>query len=394
MNATTILDITLPDVGEGIAEAEIIEWLAHEDEAVAEDQAIVLISTDKATVELPAPAAGVLRKQLVEPGTSVPVGSALAHLEVSAEAAAALQGGAAPAHSEAEPPRRPQAAPVTRRLAQQLGIDLSTITGSGPDGRILDIDVRRAADLQRAPHAPDEERMPLHSVRRAIAQSTTASWQAIPHIVEFRQIDAAELVRARDALRPRATRGGTHLTFLPFFVRAVVRSLEQHARFNACLDIERSEVIYRRTYDIGIATATEEGLIVPVLRDAGRLSLFETADAIRALSERARNRTLSADDLAGGTFTITNFGSYGTWLGTPIIRSPEVGIAGFGRIGDAVVPVDGAAAVRPVLSVSVATDHRLNDGLHLAEFLDTLSELLADPILLLADASRQERSTD
>ena len=187
------------------------------------------------------------------------------------------------------------------------------------------------------------------------------------------------------ALRERLEGEGLRLTFLPLFVMAVAVALERHPNFNASLDLEREHIVKHRRRDIGIATATDEGLLVPVLRDAGSYRLRALIRALDALIERGRARKLSPAESSGASVTITNFGTYGTWLGTPIIRMPESAIVGFGRIRDAVIPVDGAPAVRPVLPIAVAADHRLNDGAHLAGFGATIAALCADPALLLDD---------
>lgn len=413
MSETVLVDVTLHDVGEGLAEAQIVEWLVLPGDTVTEDQTIVLISTDKATVELPAPTSGIMREHAVPVGAMVTVGTLLARIEASREAAARL----APSHAAAPTPAAAQApqasaaqgastsggqtpavaaSPSTRRLAQQLHVDLTRITGSGPNGRILDEDVRQAAGngagaavrdttaARRTPGTqPDEERVPLNRTRLATARSTAAAWREVPHIVEFRQIDATELKRAREGQRAAAEREGIRLTFLPFFVKAAAIALTKHPSFNARLDLEREELVQYHHCNIGIATAGDAGLIVPVLHDAQRQSVLEIARALDALIDRAKQQVLSLADLSEGTFTITNFGSYGTWLGTPIIRAPEVAIAGFGRIQDGVLAVDGAPVVRPILPLSVAVDHRVNDGVHLAAFLDTLTELFANPALLL-----------
>jgi pyruvate dehydrogenase E2 component (dihydrolipoamide acetyltransferase) len=403
MSGTALVDVTLPDVGEGIAEAQVVEWLVALGQAVSEDQSIVLISTDKAAVELPAPTSGILREQAVQIGATVTVGSLLARIEATREAAERL------ASSVAESPtktasqalvRNPvvTAAPSTRLLARQLKVDLGRLSGSGPNGRILDDDVRKAAAGNNAGatirrQTPEGSRsdqgedisVPLSRTRLAIARSTAASWRDVPHIVEFRQMDATQLQRAREVHRSRAEQKGSRLTFLPFFVKAAAAALSRHPSFNARLDMDREEIIQSRHCNIGIATATDDGLTVPVLRNVEDLSILEIALALDKVIDRARRQALSPSDLVGGSFTITNFGSYGTWLGTPIIHAPEVAIVGFGRIQQTVLAIDGAPAVLPVLPISAATDHRVHDGIHLAAFLDTITELLSNPLMFFAD---------
>lgn len=405
MSETTLLDVILHDVGEGLAEAEIVEWVVSPGDAVKADQTIVLISTDKATVELPAPASGILREHVVPVGTRVAVGTLIARMEVPQEAAKKLaphaqpeattegtSASAASGSSQSQPSASSgvpvAAAPATRRLAQQLNVDLTQVRGTGPNGRILDEDVRRAAEQGSAGgastgSAADEERVPLNRTRLATARSTSASWREIPHIIEFRQVDATALKEARANYRARAEQENVRLTFLPFFAKAVAIALQKHPTFNARLDLEREELIYHKHCHIGIATANDAGLVVPILRNAETLSVLEIARALDAMIDRAKRQVLSLNDMSEGTFTITNFGSYGTWLGTPIVRAPEVAIAGFGRIQEGVLAVNGAAVVRSILPLSVATDHRVNDGVHLAGFIDTLAECLSTPALLL-----------
>jgi len=403
MSETALVDVTLPDVGEGIAEAQVVEWLVALGQAVSEDQSIVLISTDKAAVELPAPTSGILREQAVQIGATVTVGSLLARIEATPEAAERL------ASSVAESPtktasqllvRTPvvSAAPSTRLLARQLNVDLARLFGSGPNGRILDDDVRKVAagnnagatirrqspEGSRSDHGNDIS-VPLSRTRLAVARSTAASWRDVPHIVEFRQIDATQLQRAKEVHRPRAEQKGSLLTFLPFFVKAAAAALARHPSFNARLDMDHEQIIQSRQCNIGIAIATDDGLTVPVLRNVEGLSISEIALALAKLIDRARRQVLSPSDLVGGSFTITNFGSYGTWLGTPIIRMPEVAIVGFGRIQQSVLAIDGAPVVRPVLPISAATDHRVHDGIHLAAFLDTITEFLSNPLMFFAD---------
>lgn len=398
MSGTALVDVTLPDVGEGIAEAQILEWLAAPGQAVAEDQPLILISTDKAAVELPAPASGILREQSVEIGATVAVGSLLARIEASKETAEKLSSGFA--ESATEPARqtsagisRVTAAPSTRLLARQVKVDLGRLSGSGPNGRILDDDVRKAAGVpvrrqnsqsSRAAQAGDTY-VPLSRARLAIARVVSASWREVPHIVEFRQIDATQLQRAKEIYRSGSDQKHSRLTFLPFFVKAAAMALVRHPTFNARLDVDCEEIICSRHFNIGVATATDAGLMVPVLQNVENLSLLEIAVALDDLIDRAKRQALSLGDLAGGSFTITNFGSYGTWLGAPIIRVPEVAIVGFGKIQESVLAVDGAPAVRPVLPISAATDHRVHDGIHLAAFLDTMTESLSDPVRFFAE---------
>jgi pyruvate/2-oxoglutarate dehydrogenase complex dihydrolipoamide acyltransferase (E2) component len=441
------LEFRLPDVGEGIATAEIIAWQVAEGDRVREHQDLVEIQTDKATVVIPCPADGVITRLCGEPGDTLDVGSVLAVIE--ADRAAANGGSAAPAESATTPAPRareadarvrsaprtgvPLAAPTTRRLARELGVALEEVTGSGPHGRILREDVERAAAGDGAPGeappagaspggppapagAPQRgaaaasraaralaapparqsgsgapgEVVPLRGVRRTIAHALTRAWLEVPRIIDYREVDATALVRARASLRRRAVERGEDalakaLTPTPFAVRAVILAAREHPYVNASIDLEAEEITLHGHYHVGIAAAGPDGLTVPVVHDADRRSLAELAHEIAALSQAARERKLRPDQLAGPTITVNNFGSLGTWMGTPIVRPPEVVNVGVGAIRDRVVAVDGAPVVRPTLVLSVAGDHRVLDGDGLAGFVDRLQQLLEDPILLFED---------
>ena len=427
---TTLAESTfcLPDVGEGLADAEIVQWLVSEGDTVAVDQVIVVIETAKAQVELPIPYAGTVTALAAAEGDVVEIGSALVTVrhagdtvpgpEVATprEAAATglegpstttVQAGGGDGGSRTLPPSpRVLASPSTRQLARTLGVDLTKVVATGPAGRIIVADVNAAAAahgdaptttaLDPAPTLPagrgfahhavgepaGDRVIPLRGLRRQIAVSMTAAW-SVPHVTEFREVDASGLIAAHSRLRVRAGAEGLNLTFLPIFVMACIKALRRHPRFNASLDLESGVIVEHGAINIGVATSSPDGLLVPVVENADNLGLFHLARRIDELILGARDRTATSRDLTGGTFTVTNFGSFGTWLGTPVIRPPEAAIAGFGRITDRVVAVDGHAVVRKTLPLVVAADHRLNDGADLAAFIDDIAAYCADPVLLL-----------
>ncbi len=423
------LEFRLPDVGEGIATAEIVAWQVAEGDHVSEHQDLVEIQTDKATVVIPCPADGVIARLCGEPGDTLDVGAVLAVIETDGAAVApapAVGNGerAAPApardaQAAGSAPSRaggPLAAPTTRRLARDLGVALEGIAGSGPHGRILREDVERAAATPAAQSsAPDSpagasraaralaappartsevgtpgQVVALRGVRRTIAHALTRAWLEVPRIVDYREVDATALVRARASLRGRALDRGDEalakaLTPTPFAVRAAVLAAREHPYVNASIDLEAEEITLHGHYHVGIAAAGPDGLTVPVVHDADRRSLAELAHEIVALSRAARDRRLRPEQLAGPTITVNNFGSLGTWMGTPIVRPPEVVNVGVGAIRDRVVAVDGAPVVRPTLVLSVAGDHRVLDGDGLAAFVDQVQKLLEDPVLLFED---------
>jgi pyruvate dehydrogenase E2 component (dihydrolipoamide acetyltransferase) len=383
----TTLEFRLPDVGEGIATAEIIAWQVSEGEHVTEHQDLVEIQTDKATAVIPCPATGVVSRLCGSEGDTIDVGAVLAVIEVAA-------GDGAPGPPAASRHQLPLAAPTTRRLARELGVKLEGVAGSGPHGRILREDVERAAGgpaapAPLAPHAPGDV-IPLRGVRRTIAHTLTRAWQEVPRIVDYREVDATALVRARASLRQRALDRGAEalaraLTPTPLVVRAAVIAAQDHPYVNASIDLEREEITLHRHYNVGIATAGPDGLTVPVVHDADRRSLADIALEIAELAQAARERRLRPEQLAGPTLTVNNFGSLGTWMGTPIVRPPEVVNVGVGAIREQVVAVEGVPVVRPTLVLSTAGDHRVLDGDTLAAFVNAVAFLLEDPVLLFED---------
>ena len=404
----------LPDIGEGLAEAEVVLWMVAEGDVVVVDQPVVLVETAKAQVELPTPFAGTVTSLGARAGAVLDVGAPLLTVRTSSAVPAAVPGSVAARVSPAVPvppsqtspaaPRaRPLAAPSTRRLARELGVELAHVSGTGPAGRVLSSDVEAA--VRPAGAAPPAEHpvvapaavvpppvvgaradrvVPLRGLRREIARSMTVAWQ-VPHVTEFREVDATRLLQAQARLRERAPAGAPRLTLLPLFVLACARALRRSPRFNASLDLEAGTITEHGRVDVGIATSSPDGLLVPVVRNAEAGSLPGLAARIEEVTARARSRTAAPEELRGGTFTVTNFGSFGTWLGVPVIRPPEVAIAGFGRVGDRVVPVDGQPVVRPTLPIVVSADHRLNDGADLAAFVDDVAAYCSDPVLLLGD---------
>jgi pyruvate dehydrogenase E2 component (dihydrolipoamide acetyltransferase) len=464
-----VLEFRLPDVGEGIATAEIVAWQVAVGDRVSEHQDLVEIQTDKATVVIPCPADGVIVRLGGEPGDTLDVGTVLAVIDADGAAsngdepaARAAAEGAAPAQAragDAPTPRQglPLAAPTTRKLARELGVALEDVAGSGPHGRILREDVERAAASARARAATDAASAPvppadapvppadapvpladapvppadapvapadalgpgaasraaaklaapparhpggptpgtviaLRGVRRTIAHALTRAWLEVPRIVDYREVDATALLRARESLRQRALDRGDEalakaLTPTPFAVRAAVLAAREHPYVNSSIDLEAERITLHAHYHVGIAAAGPEGLTVPVVHDADRRSLAELAHEIAALSQAARERKLRPEQLAGPTITVNNFGSLGTWMGTPLVRPPEVVNLGVGAIRDRVVAVDGAPVVRPTLVLSVAGDHRVLDGDGLGAFVAHVAQLLEDPVLLFEDLS-------
>jgi pyruvate/2-oxoglutarate dehydrogenase complex dihydrolipoamide acyltransferase (E2) component len=400
------LEFRLPDIGEGLAEAEVVSWLIKPGDQVRENQPICDIETDKAIVTMPAPASGQVHELRAQPGDRVAVGAVLLVLEVSdadaataaaskAEAAAAPAAAASP-HPRSQGSASTPAAPATRKAAADLGVDLARVTGSGPGGRITVEDVRAYAARQPSAAAADDvTRVPVQGLRRRIAEAMTQSVRAIPHVCGFHELDGEALSNVYHQLKPVAAAGGVRLTYLPFLVRAVALALIEHPPLNASYDESGPAIVLKKRRNIGIATATPDGLLVPVVRDADTLDLLALARELERLGERGRARALTPQDLHDGTFTISNVGAAGGWFGTSIIRYPEAAILGVGRIAPRAVVRQGRVEVRPVLPLSLTFDHRVIDGDGALAFVETLRRLIehADsPALTAPDLEARSRS--
>jgi pyruvate dehydrogenase E2 component (dihydrolipoamide acetyltransferase) len=405
-----------------LTEAEIVAVLVREGDVIREDAPLLEVETDKAQVEIPSPMGGRVEKIHVTPGQTVKVGAPLvtfgdAAAATTAAAPARAAAPAAPAPAAAERATGPvAAAPATRRLARELGVDLTAVRGSGPGGRVLDADVRAAAVGPSAtpaaaaaakPAAPagparplagigleppplprfeqwgSVERAPLSHLRRTIAERMTLSATLIPHVTHFDRADITEL----DAIITRnleAARGrGVTLTLTAFLLKAAALALRSHPTFNASLDPAAGEMILKRYYHLGIAVATERGLIVPVLRDVERKPVLEIARELGALAQRVREGKASLEDLRGGTFTITNIGALGGTAAIPIINYPEVAILGVARARLEPIVRQGQIVPRLVLPLTLTFDHRVADGADGARFAAELVGLLEAPERLL-----------
>ena len=451
------LEFKLPDVGEGVHEGEIVQWLVAEGDKVDEDQSIVEVMTDKATVEIPAPRAGVLLKRYAEEGDVVEVGSVILVIgdegeEVSAgktaepETAQAAELGngqespaatstekAAPATASgngqqpaAAPKGRVLATPATRKLARELGVDIAQVQGSGPAGRVTDDDVRAIAEggapaaapadetrepeaaparpsqpsetresVSTMPSAPErprvrgeqqEDRVPLRGMRRRISDHMREAKDTAAHFTYVDEIDVTDLVSVRESLKETAQEQGAKLTYLPFIVKACVAALKQHPYVNASIDHEAGEIVFKHYYNIGVATATEQGLMVPVVKNADMMSMLEIAEEIERLSGLAREGKIGPEDLKGGTFTITSLGAQGGMLSTPVVNTPESAILGVHEIKKKPAVVDDEIVVRQQMMLALSFDHRLIDGHVGAAFAKDVKAFLENPKWLMVGA--------
>jgi pyruvate dehydrogenase E2 component (dihydrolipoamide acetyltransferase) len=412
-------EFLLPDLGEGLQDAEIVNWLVSVGDSVIEDQAIAEVQTAKANVEIPSPVSGRVTRLGGEAGQVLEVGSVLIEFETEKGAPTSktkedhAERSAMATKSDHAPNVRAHslASPSTRQLAVRNEIDLTSVIGTGPRKRITMEDVREAinardaktnasatsteqtysmvreATSRRSAGPRADETMPLRGIRREVARAMTRAWQEIPHVTEFREIDATQLLAAQQAIRKTQPEDAPRLTLLPLIVLATACALRRHPMMNATIDINKDLITLKGEINIGIATSSDAGLVVPVLQNAGGKSLNQLSRDIAAISKAVREGKITPSLIEGGTFTISNFGSYGTWLGTPIIRPPEVAILGTGRVQDRVVAVDGQAQVRPVLPLAISSDHRLIDGHVMGAFMNELQALLENPIILLGEDS-------
>ena len=405
-------EFKLPDLGEGVTEAEVDRWLVSEGDTIEEDAPLVEVITDKATAEIPSPFEGVVKQIHVPEGEVASVGTVLVTIESgdreeSPAPAAALSSRTERAATtvttssvrapSTHPPGRSavKAMPPVRKLARKLGIDIAQITGSGPGGRILRDDVEAHATQgvvtpqpATAPEraAPDgARREPLRGVRRRIAERMAHAHRTVPPVTHVEEADVTELDATRRLANERNPEGA-RLTFLPFIVKAVVAALKEHPALNAELDEAAQEVVYFDHYDIGVAVDTPNGLVVPVVRDADGKRLIEIAQDIHRLAKAAREGTIEAVDLKGGTFTVTSPGPFGGLMATPIIMAPQTGILGVHRAVDRPVVRDGQIVVRKMMNLSITFDHRVLDGMTAARFALDVVKLLEHPAVLALES--------
>lgn len=382
-------EFRLPDIGEGLAEAEVVAWLVEEGQEVGLDQALVQIETDKAVTDIPSPRAGMVLRHGAAEGEVIRVGEVLAVIGVAGEAPAAVAGSdaapvvgtlleaetveAPPPEAPARParaggPAGPVALPVVRKLARDLGVDVASVRGTGPGGRVTRQDVEAAAGA-----GPAEERVRMSKLRRTVAERLSRSWREIPHVTTFGDVEATALLEARRSL---AGRGGP-VPLEALFVAACLPALREHAAFNAAVDGD--DLILKRHYDIGVAVDTPDGLVVGVVRGADRLGLPDLGAEIARLAGAVRDRSATTAELSGATFTVSNIGAVGGGHGTPIIPFGTTAILSFGRIEDRPVVRSGRVEAAPVLPLSLSYDHRAIDGALGRRFLAAVTDALARP---------------
>jgi len=401
-----VVQVKLPDIGEGIAEGEIQKWLVKEGDVVKRFQPLVEVMTAKATVEIPSPYSGRVVRLLAGEGDTVKVGQPIAEIETSdSKAVEETRVGEV---KVGEPKAREtsvlkstggriKAPPSVRIMARRMGIDLSMVKGTGPRGVITKDDLlnyastiqaggeaRETVETVTAARVVREERIPLRGVKKIMAERMTLAKTTIPHAYVVEEADVTELLRVRERLKRIAEGKGVKLTLLPFIAKAVIKALREYPLMNSSLDTDSGEIIVKKYINLGIAVDTPNGLVVPVIKDAGSKGLFQLAREIRELAGKAREGKLTLDEVTGGTFSISNYGSIGGILGIPVVNPPEAAILGVARVRREPRIVDGRVEERSLLYITLSFDHRIIEGGYATRFLVRVKELLEDPILLLA----------
>jgi len=423
-----------PDIGEGLEEGTILEWHVVKGQAIKAGQALVNMETDKIVTDIPSPKSGTIVALFGSVGETIHVGSPLVEIEIEgvfgAEAVAEVEeqpkiepideGGAGvvgtmelagsnaylPASDEGSSKEKTEEKPVTKALAtplarvmaKELNIDINKIIGSGPSGRVTKEDIQnykqpkgtaketKQNDFVVQPFLAESDTYEtLSQIRKAIAKNMLNSKQSTAHMTLFEEVEISELISIREKFKQKFSEKDVKLTYLPFIVKATVEALKQHRQLNSQIDLENERMIYKNRYNIGIAVDTPEGLVVPVIKDADRLSILQIAQKISELSEKAKDRKLSLNDMKDGTFTLTNYGSIGGIFATPVINFPQAGILGIGRILKKPVVNADQIVVGNVLPLSLSIDHRIVDGGDASRFINRIMAYLSDPIFMLLE---------
>jgi pyruvate dehydrogenase E2 component (dihydrolipoamide acetyltransferase) len=425
-----VQDVKLPDIGEGVTEGELVKWLVKPGQEVKADQAVAEVMTDKATVEVPTPVAGRVKDLKVKEGAMIPIESVMLTVEtdgaVQSAEKSAPKSGQAPSPKPAAPPMaastrpagasaspsygagmdvyppvadsRVLATPATRRLAREMSVDINEVKGSGLAGRVTREDVMqgKGATTTRSPIMPlkptyqgpsgaSEERVPLRGVRKKIAENMQMAKQIIPHFTLVEEANVGQLVKMRTQAKEAAEKSGVKVTYLPFVMKALIATVREFPSFNASIDDQAAEIVYKHYFNIGFAADTPNGLMVPVIKNAEHKTVLEISREIQALAGKAREGKLALEDMKGATITVTNIGSVGGLYATPIINHPEVAILGMYKIQDK--PIwNGEKFVRgQLMNFSMTCDHRLIDGAVAANFMKAFVHRIENPSALMLD---------
>ncbi len=364
--------VRLPDMGEGIAEGEIVRWLVKEGDIVRKYQPLAEIMTVKVNVEVPSPFSGRVVKLLAKEGDVLAVGEPFIEIETDEPVQAREEAPPLTQAAKIEEPKgaRVLATPAVKKLARELGVDIEKIRGSGPGGRILEEDVKAVA--MGASQVGPLTRIPLKGVRRMIAERLVAAKSRTALVTVFESVDAGELVSLRDELR--RAREGVKLTYLPLVIKALVRALSDYPQMNGWIDDDRGEIVLSRSVNVGIAVDAPDGLVVPIVKNVEAKDIWTLASEIEELAEKARSGRLSIDDVRGGTISISNYGALGSLSGTPIVNYPEIAVVGVGRVEKRPVVKDDQIVIRHMLDLAVTMDHRAVDGGTMGGFVLSLKK--------------------
>jgi len=416
-----------PDIGEGLDEGTILEWYVIKGQAVKAGDALVNMETDKVVAEIPSPKSGIIVSTFGAVGDVIHVGSPLVEIEIEGTAGdravdetkvtpvpiesndeeegagvvgtmevasknavlAASDEGSSSSETEVKTLQKVLATPLARAMAKDLNIDINQLIGTGPAGRVSKEDIENYKPAKQQAVAIDLTNEvtyePLSQIRKAIAKNMINSKLSAAHMSIFEEVEISDLIRIREKYKKIYADRDARLTYLPFIVKAVVQALKQHRQLNSQIDMENERMIYKNRYNIAIAVDSPEGLVVPVIKDADRLSIFEISLKITELSVKARDRKLTLDDMRNGTFTITNYGSIGGIFATPVINYPQAAILGIGRIVKKPVVLDDQIVIGNVLGLSLSVDHRIVDGGEASRFVNKVMAYLSDPIALLME---------
>ena len=423
-----------PDIGEGITEGKILKWYVQKGQEIKSGESVVKMETDKVVTDIPSPKDGVVAAVFGSEGDVIHVGDSLVEieieglegeaaqeiakekpkpaaeeaidekgfgvvgtLEVAGDAAhlpASDEGIPGLAESKEEPARKALATPVARAMAKDLGVDINKVTGTGPAGRVMKKDIKKYhEDLQKGevkakiepalPTTLPVEYQPLSQIRKTIAKNMIRSKQNAAHMTVFEEVEVSELVRMKNTYKEQFLSEGLKFSYMPFILKAAAEALKQHPVLNAELDLENNRMVYKKYYNINIAVDTEEGLVVPVIRDVDQLSIRQLTAKIVEIAEKARERKLTLDDMKDGTFTVTNYGSIAGTYGVPVINYPQAAILGIGRIKKVPLVKNDEVTIGQGLPLSMSVDHRIVDGGEAARFILTVMNFLRDPVTLL-----------
>lgn len=421
-----MLEFRFPDIGEGIAEGKLLKWMVKAGDKIKEGDSLFLVETDKVNAEIPSPGKGVIAELLAKEGDIIYVGNVIVKIntedgyqannlkpvnekeEENAGVVGAIEVSSQVIESSFESYKNESAfkqkvlaTPVARKLAKDLDIDINTMKGTGPAGRVMKEDIFKAKESKKAvlpiTHrlnaaieipklkiSSEIERIPLSMLRKTIAKNMALSKRTIPHAAVLDEFDVTKLVEFRGTVKELAQNNGVHLTYMPFIIKALALTLKEFPVFNSSFDEEKEEIVLKKYYNIGIAVDTPDGLLVPVVKDADRKGILDISRELQELSEGARNRNILLEKLQNGTITITNYGALGASSGIPVIRHPEAAILGIGMIGKKpVVNEQDEIVVRSIMNISLCIDHRIIDGGDAGRFLNKLKAYLEEPMLLL-----------